>query len=242
MNCRRVEKLMPLYVAGDLASGMAERLASHLEWCGRCNWLADEYRESQSWLRSTEPPEFDDSALKGLKAGVLRRIEETNARPSMLASLVQHWSRRHVFALSAAAVIIFGMAVLYVYQTRAKVSVPSPELVELNPGEETARPDRPGLLSSTERHQPSDGRAHIGRAHIKRRSDPALAMRAARRDESRASATSVAAGVPATNTNTGPGASPVMLRIEMQTSDPNIRIIWFAPKETDPHQTKPATD
>jgi hypothetical protein len=27
--------------------------------------------------------------------------------------------------------------------------------------------------------------------------------------------------------------SPEMLRIEIQTSDPNIRIIWFAPKEVE---------
>ncbi len=33
-----------------------------------------------------------------------------------------------------------------------------------------------------------------------------------------------------------------MLRIEIQTGDPSIRIIWFAPRETDSHQNKPATD
>jgi hypothetical protein len=33
-----------------------------------------------------------------------------------------------------------------------------------------------------------------------------------------------------------------MTRIEIQTSDPTIRIIWFAPKETESHQNKPATD
>jgi hypothetical protein len=30
-----------------------------------------------------------------------------------------------------------------------------------------------------------------------------------------------------------------MLRIEIQTVDPNIRIIWFAPKEIDNPQTNP---
>ena len=33
-----------------------------------------------------------------------------------------------------------------------------------------------------------------------------------------------------------------MLRIEIQTSDPLIRIIWFAPRESDSPPTKPATD
>jgi hypothetical protein len=31
---------------------------------------------------------------------------------------------------------------------------------------------------------------------------------------------------------TDSGAMPEALRIEIQTADPNIRIIWFAPKET----------
>ncbi len=117
MNCRRVEKLIPLYVEGDLAPGIADRLTSHLDWCGRCNWLADEYRESQGWLRTSEPPEFDEALLDNLKAGVLSRIEETSARPSLLASLVQQWSRRQVLALSAALLIIFGALVFYIYQS-----------------------------------------------------------------------------------------------------------------------------
>ena len=68
MKCRRVEKLIPLYVERDLESGIADRISSHLDWCGRCNWLADEYRESQTWLRSSPAPEFDEAALNGFKA------------------------------------------------------------------------------------------------------------------------------------------------------------------------------
>jgi hypothetical protein len=33
--------------------------------------------------------------------------------------------------------------------------------------------------------------------------------------------------------------SPEMLRIEIQTADPNIRIIWFTPKVADSPQTNP---
>jgi hypothetical protein len=34
--------------------------------------------------------------------------------------------------------------------------------------------------------------------------------------------------------------NPEILRIELQTADPNIRIIWFAPKE--PNSTIPNTN
>lgn len=240
MNCRRVEKLIPLYVEGDLKSDVASYIASHLDWCGRCNWLADEYKESQGWLRSCDPPPFDEATLTGLKAGVLRQIADTSARPSLWTSLMQQWSRRQVFALSAAALMIFGMVVLYVYQTRAKLSAPTPELAESGPSEETGRPDaprRPGPDKATgaglNKWHLSKKRVRFSTSYVK----PALARV---QPGSRAGAAPDA--LPTAITNTRFGGSPAMLRIEIQTGDPNIRIIWFAPKETDSHQTKPATD
>ena len=247
MNCRRVEELIPLYVEGDLASGIADRVTSHLDWCGRCNWLADEYKESQNWLHSCEPPEFDEATLNGLKIGVLRRIEETSARPSLMASLMRHWSRRQVFALSAAVVIVFGMVVLYVYQTRAKVSVDIPILVESNPSEETARPDEHNLAGGSDkapgaglnkRHHPSRREATLRASYV----NPTLAGRAPVPVGSQGGSPAEPGTALTNSTHTSFGDSSAMLRIEIQTSDPNIRIIWFAPKETDSRQTKPATD
>ncbi|HTG16018.1 MAG TPA: hypothetical protein VK747_12280, partial [Blastocatellia bacterium] len=47
----------------------------------------------------------------------------------------------------------------------------------------------------------------------------------------------------ATNEAQSPSAVAVdsdgMLRIEIQTVDPNIRIIWFAPREIDDQRTNP---
>ena len=137
MNCRRVEKLIPLYVEGDLESHSRERIASHLEWCGRCNWLADEFRESQSWLRSTQPPELDETFLDSFKAGTLKLIAETNSKPSLLSSLIQQWSRRHVFALAGAMMIIAGVFVFYIYQAGTNARM-------IHLAETTVTPERVG--------------------------------------------------------------------------------------------------
>lgn len=245
MNCRRVEKLIPLYVEGDLASGIADLLTSHLEWCGRCNWLADEYKESQSWLRACEPPEFDEAALNGLKAGVLRRIAETRARPSLLASLVQHWSRRQVLTLSAAMLIIFGVVVFYIYQARMSAKTPVVE---------TARqaPDRESPPSNEPRQTPDTGTA-TGAGLSKRQHHKSLASIRARAgtpiiseqtfeppfvsQTTRSQESGTAPAEPAAALSGSRYDSPEMLRIEIQTSDPNIRIIWFAPKEVESPKT-----
>src|SRR5215831_7052352 len=115
MKCRRVKKLLPLYVEGDLASNRAESISAHLDWCGQCNWLADEYKESQNWLRTNQTPEFDQAFLDSFKSTVMRRVEENAVRPSLLATIAQHWSRRQVLAMSGAMFIAIVMLLFYVY-------------------------------------------------------------------------------------------------------------------------------
>ena len=241
MNCRRVQKLLPLYAEDDLESSVASRIATHLEWCGRCNWLADDYNESQSWLRSSTPPEFNKALLDGVKNGVLTEIAATRQKPSMLALLAQHWNRRPVLALSAAALMIFGTVVLYVYQGG----------VEVNPSREVAKEELEGaplpgktvLATSTkaapgarsqELHLVSRNRrrvaTHLSSLMIPVEKEPHILSE-------------VVSQSPQTVTRAGPSTgSKETLRIEIQTSDPLIRIIWFAPQETDSHQSKPATD
>ena len=242
MNCRRCEHLMPLYVEGDLTSGLAGQMSEHLDWCGKCNWLFDEYKESQSWLRSPSAPEFGDAELKALKAGILKRVAETSARRSLFATLMQHWSRKQVFALSTAVVIIVGVVLLYVYQTRAKVAVPMPQFADSQPNEEPKQPGEPALDAGTAKvSAPGVNKRHRQpkRRHVKAsQAEPALARRVVEQNGSQAET----AGVQTVDSSARFARLPAMLRIEIQTSDPNIRIIWFAPKETDSHQTKPATD
>jgi hypothetical protein len=245
MNCRRVEKLIPLYVEGDLASGIADRLTSHLDWCGRCNWLADEYKESQSWLRTSEPPEFDEAGLTAFKAGVLSRIEETSARPSLLASLVHQWSRRQVLALSAAMLIIFGALVFYIYQVRTRANPAVLEAVEPPPNGETIRPNEPRLATNPGTAAGADlSKPHHGKSHANTKSrggnptiaehtfEPPFMSQTHRLEESGTASAEPADALPGSGDD-----SPEMLRIEIQTSDPNIRIIWFAPKEVESPKT-----
>jgi hypothetical protein len=245
MNCRRCEHLMPLYVEGDLTSRLADQMSEHLDWCGKCNWLFDEYKESQSWLRSPSASEFGDAELSALKAGILKRVTESSAKPSLLGSLMQQWGRRQVFAVST-AVVIAGAVLLYVYQTRAKVTVPVPQIVDSHPSQQPIQPDPPALAAAPDK--PSDASPSKRHRQPKRRyvrasnSEPALARQVVERNGSQAGPGEQNAPGQAVNRWADLMSSPAVLRIEFQTSDPNIRIIWFAPKETGSHQTKPATD
>lgn len=240
MNCRRVEKLIPLYVEGDLASRSSERVASHLEWCGRCNRLADEYRESQSWLRTSAEPEFDEAFLTDFKREVLSGV--SNTRPSFLGSLLgswtQQWNRRQVLALGAALMLICGVLVLYIYQSKAHLGRPIDELAQQEQNDDKNSHYLPGLAPGT---KPAPGASFAG-DHRSRVRSMASQRTVARSLLSETNKVSESTNADRHMSSTTTLDSREVLRIEIQTSDPNIRIIWFAPKETDSNQNKPATD
>jgi len=240
MNCRRVENLIPLYVEGDLERRSSEVIASHLEWCGRCNWLADEFRESQTWLRSSEEPVFDEAFLTDFRRDVLAGISIT--RPSFLGSLLgswrHQWNRRQVLALGAALTIICGVLVLYLYQTKVQHHRAGRALANQTQTDDKDGPSRQDLTLAT---KPAPGASFVKdhRSHVR-----AVVSR-------RTVEASLLSGVNKSSDPENPDKQLIpdatldsreMLRIEIQTSDPNIRIIWFAPKETDSTQNKPATD
>jgi len=239
MKCRRVKKLLPLYVEGDLASNRAEQISAHLEWCGQCNWLADEYTESQTWLHTNEAPEFDQEFLDHFKSGVMRRLEETAARPSLLTSIAQHWSRRQMLAMSGVMIIAVGMVVLYIYQARMDLKTPIVETAKKpTQPEETPRDDPRVTVDRTQEH-PTVPSKHSTRhsnqmAHkagpVTDSQEPPLFSQVNRWIE---------LGTPnetAITQKDGTDDLPEMLRIDFQTADPNIRIIWFTPRVTDgPH-------
>ncbi|MBN1163184.1 MAG: zf-HC2 domain-containing protein, partial [Candidatus Krumholzibacteriota bacterium] len=54
MNCAEIERLLPLYIEGDLPSGQEELVRAHLDDCAEC-------RRSHQWFLSLE------SSLRGIK-------------------------------------------------------------------------------------------------------------------------------------------------------------------------------
>jgi hypothetical protein len=246
MNCKRIEQLLPLYVGGDLKFSLATRISSHLEWCGRCNWLADDFMESQSWIRSHESPVFDEAFVADLKQRVLEGVAEPRSRASVLTSWIGQWNRRQVLALAATCFVVAGMLALYVYQARVKLN--STIVSRISDAEVSIETkEKPGAVTKA---APGAGFKAIQVAHKRHRSfkprtpDVEIASRhleparqsPVEEDPARANAIEQL-----DNSSDVPVDSRDMLRIEIQTSDPNIRIIWFSPKEVDRQPTKPLT-
>jgi hypothetical protein len=235
MNCRRIEELIPLYVGGDVDRRLSGEVQSHLKTCGGCAELAAEYEASRNWL-SGAPPEFDEALLADVKRGVMSELE--NAKPQ--AGLFELMSEAIARALLRPAVaaglllVVFGLLTLWLYAEK-QGSTPLTQAVD---SEDKVAPER----VARDPHVNAKELPHRVAVNHHRRAFDASSNRR-QRSIGVTGEQAITQIAEATNEAQSPSAVAVdsdgMLRIEIQTVDPNIRIIWFAPKEIDNPQTNP---
>ena len=236
MNCRRIQGLIPLYVEGDLKAGKAAHVRSHLEECPECERVSSEYRASQQWLRSYTPPDFGEDFFDGLRGGVLSEIEAGRSRRSRFSLFGPR------LALSPAPLALASLVVFAAFVGLALYSYPGMKNDEAPPylrgGAGAARV--PGI----DDRAPSDIDWRLSDA-TPRSPRPAPKLGAARgpgHERQRRAALATLGGRPAPEpfapAAVGGEPSEKVLRIELQTGDPNIRIIWFAPPESNAEGSK----
>jgi hypothetical protein len=242
MNCTHIEKLLPLYVEGDLKAERAEAVRLHLDACCECRGLAAEYRESQSWLRSASAPDFDHAFFDDLRDAVRREIEQGSSPHWLFQAIRWRWSWKPVLAASLAMLFIgLGLAVYWPGNRENGDSKPGPKIANgkapdaTKAGKDNERPG-PG-------EQPEGGKQSEKVKQLRRKlpvapvmsQEPPLRQAHAARPKSPVNEIESA-------TPTGNAASPETLRIEIQTADPNIRIIWFASKQVPAPSSKTGSD
>ncbi len=225
MNCRRIEESIPLYVEGDLAAGKARTVAAHLVDCQRCAGVASEYRASQQMLKGYAPPDFSPVFFDELRAGVLREIDKQRRQPGFIEMLAArlNWN----LALAAAMlVLLFAATVSYLYLSRG-AAIPQQQVATGQPDSEAEEPHGNGKVAN---HNESPPEPAPRKARVRRRANK---PRPVRRET-----LPVVADV---ERRTGP-KDEEKLRIEIQTSDPNVRIIWFSSKSDQPLSSVPQTE
>jgi hypothetical protein len=244
MNCRRREELIPLYVEGDLGEQSASQMRAHLQACAACRARAAEYEVSQAWLRAYGPPDFDEAFVDSIRAGVMRELAASEATPPFVERLKRWLAPRRLAAATAALIVILIALALFIYSSKSRVNHQDDQVA----GHQFAPPDETpadNQKAPTDKPQRS---SHAPRRTL-RHAAPLLANHS-RRDARRATtpqdhfvAQQPLKAIPAVPVNDNAATySEERLRIEFQTADPNIRIIWFAPKQTDRDAPKPMGD
>jgi len=226
MQCTHVEKLIPLFAGDDLPAREADALRRHLESCANCRRLAAEFEESRGWLRGFPAPQFDDVVLNDMRDSVLRDIGRIENRSRRLQWIVPGWNLRFAFVTSLAMLLIGALFSLAINRRQPQRHDPESKKVELSPGK--TPDDRANYAGKTEKSKAV--RRKFGRKPIKPGPNESPQTEA-ERVEPDLTAQNMEAAFPAADpADTDPDADQDALRIEIQTADPNIRIIWFARK------------
>jgi hypothetical protein len=242
MNCNRFEKLIPLYVEGDLDADDLHRVAEHVRGCHSCARLANHYQASQAWLQTLTPPELDETFYADLKQSVMQEIHSRKARPSFFQWFAWQW--KPAYAVAFLLLLLFGALALYMQSNRQSVN-PNQEIIANQDGTDKPQPEQ--QVGAQEKPAPKpepekpeslkEKLANITKPQTSPRHRenvpgiklppmnlaPIVEAQISLRDHDEINAEEMS--------EFGTFISSAeMTRIEIQTNDPNIRIIWFAPK------------
>lgn len=257
-NCKRMAQMISLYVAGDLAGARERAVGAHLLACEQCRRVAEEFSKSSSLLtQACTPPEFGADFYSGIRAAVLGEItrDRTPSKPSLFR---RRWLYATVFAV---VVIAFWALLQHGSTRRQtqQAFAFAPQVADRQTAdhangtnsssapqffESPQLPRRSGGARGTLKDQPQKvwtlAKAR-GRQFepVKTPDLPDTAKMAPGKQAPRAMPRSSAGptapelavfGLPPSSP-TGRASAPQVSRIEIQTADPNIRIIWLAPRE-----------
>lgn len=215
MNCHELEKLIPFCAAGELTASEEEQLRTHLPACAKCSQLLETYEQSRELMLGSAAPEFNEFELRAMRLRVLEGIEP---RPR-----IRFGSFAWKTGLGVTAALILVAGTWYGYRKLEPVT-----LVDMSP--RVILPEPP----PRERPFPTPNKTH----RLVNRRISLKPIEIAGKAEPRVEATPIgmaSAGMPDLEKTITERLETVskteMLRVELQTQDPNITIIWLTPKE-----------
>jgi hypothetical protein len=237
MKCKHVQELLPLYIGGDLEGKRQRLITAHVESCAVCAGSVNEYRETKRLMEHYAPPPFSEAVYTGVRQQVLREIERDSPAPP-LTQLVASWFRpRITWALATALLLAVSVLALYFIADRKN---DRQQLANVPGSVDGVKQDEPPNVRSQKDYLGRPVRRDASRGAV---TPPMLARSSARTRLSlipKKVRRSSLAGTSPANSSADPAdlflGTPIIsektLRVEMQTRDPNIRIIWFVTEKT----------
>jgi hypothetical protein len=260
MNCEEVKANLSPYVAGDIEEASArETIDAHLRECASCRAVAVEWEASHQLLRLHQPPEFDAAFFDSVRRGVMRQISEPRPS-LFARLLGQPFGQRTLTYAAVFSLLVCAAVLTSHFLRRsptpavevAKGDKDGPVKVKTNDTQKSGHQADEGATKNDESAAPRpqttpapQRRARPAVAALKRaaRAEKLTAppeTRDAGQESSAQGVQGVASAAPVREPNGTDAGSPKhvetaaapreMFRIELQTKDPNVRIIWLSPR------------
>ena len=230
MNCQQLDELLPLYAGRDLDEKRARLVSEHLQICSACARVAGEYREAFDLTQHLAPPVFSGNVYASVRRQVMQQIED-KPRASLLPQMFGDWfSPRMTWAVASALIIALGFFALYLVVNRGAEVQP---VADNHPPvtEQPASIATPSTISQT--GPGTAGTPAKGKGTHRNVNRPPKARDSLLRSASvspKLRDPEAANSLPSENA----AADKSPLRVEIQTKNPNIRIIWFSQAKSKP--------
>jgi hypothetical protein len=226
MNCKQLDELLPLYAGRDLDEKRARLVSEHVQICSTCAQVAGEYRDTVELAQHFAPPVFTDNVYASVRRQVMQQIKDEPSAPLLPQMFVSWFRPRTTWAIASAVVVAVAALAFYFVINRDAANRPiaiNQGTVSHNERGPSQGPEAPATASAA----PSA----TSETDTPRHSKPKRVHNLLR------------TSVIATNgrNSAEPNSLPVndsvperTLRVEIQTKDPNIRIIWFSQSNSKP--------
>jgi hypothetical protein len=220
MNCKNVEPLLSLYAGRDLEEEHARLVAAHLQSCTKCTLVADEYAGTSQLLQGYEPPFFSDEIYAGIREQVLNKIEShAHVKPGIFSQLFLGLVQPRIGWVTAALLLATSVTALYLSRNHLR-QLPNDRQVAV----QTNEPNQADVRSE-------DSNVSAGYSSFSTKGQRRMASargRITRKREANPRVVATNRVVQHVVDVSQPSSAPAPLRVEMQTSDRNIRIIWLS--------------
>jgi len=238
VNCQQAEKLLPLYAGGDLDQKRERLIAAHVKSCASCAVEVDEFRTTARLFQELARPPIREDAYDEIRRNVWRKIEADSAVRHVPRLFIDWFQPRAAWA--AAAIVIIAITLTAAYLISNKRLTPQNSVAKIaGDGERSTNPQPSGNPLDHQRENPvklTAGR-HQRQGLRRIRNFGQRVPANAERDSLVANA-SVVSSVTVRSPGEEDGSDPTTdsqlkdIRVEIQTSNPNIRIIWLSHPET----------
>jgi anti-sigma factor RsiW len=211
MDCKYVADKVWLYVEGDLGKRQHQAVTRHVASCRQCAGAVEEARDSQEWLKSFEPARFDEGFMADVRNRARNKVAEVESSRLRSVRTFARLNWKPLIIACPSLLLVCWFAVRWASENRRNYGDASPgaraDVFPRKQGDKTS--DAAAIVGSG---KIKDQVVAQHRHRIKKRVEAAIPGKVEDRDLVSASRLT--------------SAPP--LRIEIQTEDPNVRIIWFA--------------
>lgn len=233
MNCQEFEFHIALYVEGDLTASQAQQIESHLAVCESCRAFARDLQTSQLALKTFAGGDVEDAVLDQVRHRVMTQIRLLEpVKPGFWERLAMSWRWRFALASVLVALVMLPLAVV-VFQPKPATTVRVNGPIGHSP--ETTSTAASTQVADDSSSVPTPVAKTTAPKTIRRVHRPQPQPAVSQEDINVAANAGPVRSLPANSGFTEDSIRPSdedKMRVEIQTEDPNVRIIWFVDKES----------